>query len=132
MSTWRLHHDWHQGARINGAQLATCRACGALRATSEAGTVYVRRVEDEAERVRTLEPPCIAPTRRQLGKSEAQQQAFAFLEAMRAGVMRHVPATAEQRAAEFAGEVRCERCGLEQRASLRCAGCRWHKLAETH
>lgn len=131
MSTWRLHHDWHDGARINGARLATCRACGTLRATSDAGAVYVRRVEDETERVRTIEPPCVAPTRRQVPKSEAQQQAFAFLEAMRARVARHVPATAAQRAEAFADEVTCERCGIEQRAALRCALCGWHRLARS-
>lgn len=129
MSTWRLRHDWHDGATVNGARLATCRACGALRATTDAGSIFVRRVEDEAERVRTSEPPCIAPRRRPVGKSEQQQQAFAFLEAMRAGVVRHVPSTPEQLAAAFADEVTCERCGGEQRRSLRCALCGWHRLA---
>jgi len=131
--TFRLRHEWHRGARVNGAQLWTCEHCGTLRAddvgAAAGGTVYLRRVEDEAERVRTKEPPCLAPTRRPVPKSEQQQQAFAFLEAMRAGVARHVPVTAAQRAEAFADEVTCERCGIEQRAALRCASCGWHRLA---
>lgn len=116
---------------MNGAQLATCRACGTLRATAEDGrATFLRRVEDEAERVRTLEPPCIAPTRRQVQRSDEQQQAFAFLEAMRARVARHVPASREQLAATFADEVACERCGVEQRAAHRCASCGWFRLSK--
>lgn len=127
--TFHVAHDWRNGARVNGAQLATCAHCGVLRATVGAQSTYFRRVEDEAERVRTLEPPCLAPTRRPVPRTDAQQQAFAFLESMRAGKVRHIPATEEQRAEAFADEVACERCGIEQRAALRCASCGWHRLA---
>ncbi len=71
--TFQLRHDWHDGARVNGAQLATCANCETLRV--ELGTVegmrvhYIRRVleppnrpeQDPLARVTLEAPRCISP-----------------------------------------------------------------------
>lgn len=123
--SFRPRHDWHRGARVNGAQLWTCEHCGALRVDEPAGTVYVRRVENEDERVRAKEPPCLAPLRRPKPVPAEQQQAFDFLESLRTRQPRRIEATPEQRAAWEAEQVECKRCGVEQRAAARCCSCRW-------
>ena len=61
-------HEWTEGARLpTGIDLATCGLCGTLRATGvgEPSSLYFfRRREEEDERVRKVEPACVAPTAR--------------------------------------------------------------------
>lgn len=69
--TWNLRHEWIDGLRIGGAQLATCRHCGTLRTVDRSWdgrlslaskTHYTRPgITNDAERIREDEPPCIAP-----------------------------------------------------------------------
>ena len=57
--TWSLHHEWSPGAYINGAQLATCRHCGALRVTQPWGSSYIRPKMAQGKRVTDREPVCV-------------------------------------------------------------------------
>lgn len=122
--SFRLRHEWKDGARVNGAQLALCPHCEALRVELEPGRFrYVRRVELEAERVRDTEPPCLSPLRRPARRSETQQQLFAFIEGMRAATAPHIPATGEQLAAALASLTTCRKCGCEYGREDRCPDC---------
>lgn len=120
---WRLRHEWTIGARVNGAQLATCVHCGTLRAADDRGVRFFRRVQDEAERVRALEPPCLAPRETRRPLPTEQQQAFAFLEGIRKAKHRHIPATPEQVASALASIVVCRICAQDVRAGERCEAC---------
>lgn len=53
------------GVRILGAQLATCRDCGALRVTEDGREHWIRAVTT-ADRVTFAAPPCMRPPRRPL------------------------------------------------------------------
>lgn len=59
--TFRLRHEWVQGATINGVTLATCAHCETLRSAEEKQVVHIRRKVDEDERVTVAEPRCISP-----------------------------------------------------------------------
>ncbi len=57
----RPSHEWNEGARLpSGTELATCVHCFVLR-VAEGGRAHhwIRRKEDEALRIVTVEPPCI-------------------------------------------------------------------------
>ena len=72
--TFRLRHEWRPGVALPdggaaalgrvevGALLATCGHCEALRVEDAAGVTFLRRCEDEAERVTRIEPPCLSPS----------------------------------------------------------------------
>lgn len=60
--TFRLRHDFKDGASILGMQLATCMHCETLRVTlPNAAPHFIRRAKVESERVRDAEPPCTSP-----------------------------------------------------------------------
>lgn len=121
--SWRLRHEWRDGATVNGARLATCVHCGTLRAVDERGARFIRRVQNEDERVRTDEPPCLAPREAHKTIPTAQQQAFAFLEGIRTAKHRHIPASAAQVAEALASIVTCRVCEAEVRTDERCQAC---------
>lgn len=55
-------HTMIEGARILGAELATCERCGVLR-VREGGKpdTFIRRARDEDGRVLEVPPPCVSP-----------------------------------------------------------------------
>lgn len=84
--TFRLRHEWTSGARVNGADLATCPHCATLRVTlMVAGGAdevhFIRRISDAPKlegqecarvdymkpdtdpdaRVTRIEPRCLSP-----------------------------------------------------------------------
>lgn len=59
-----FQHDMIEGVTFLGLHLATCRGCGALRVVDDragGAVTWIRRAAIEAERVRELAPPCVAP-----------------------------------------------------------------------
>jgi len=62
--TFKLAHDFVEGATFLGLRLASCKDCGALRVIDDraAGRVtWIRRASIEEERIRELAPPCVPP-----------------------------------------------------------------------
>lgn len=57
--TFQVRHDWHKGATIAGAELATCAHCQTLRVTESPTVHYVKREAQEDRRVLRAEPPCV-------------------------------------------------------------------------
>lgn len=63
--SWNLRHAWVDGPRLGSLQLSTCKQCGTLRTvdhawTKKQETTYTRPgVQNEEERVRLDEPPCV-------------------------------------------------------------------------
>lgn len=60
--TFRLRHEWTEGALLPGAALATCSYCETLRVTEGSGVTFIRRKLLDEERVSAVEPPCVAPS----------------------------------------------------------------------
>jgi hypothetical protein len=63
---FRLRHEFVEGAALPdgrggiGAQLSVCEECETLRVSEASGVTFIRRKEEEAERVSSKEPPCIS------------------------------------------------------------------------